>query len=383
MANNLAYIAPIRLTKIVQYIVDQREQPGELLWANRLPVVPVNDKEFFARYINRVKIADHIPLNSRARTYKNGHLRIESTELAKIKFGTDWDEEQLADLAAWSAANSGVQGADQLADFLTTNAEILRTGTKQRINYMATGMVLDSYTYHDPNGIQIAQATFGMPSDLKVLVSVFWTDHAASNPFTDMLLHVYKARVRYGVTYDRVTMGQPLFREIIANTNYADLAKPYMPINISAGATNIPQTDIAFHSNLFRAITGLTVEFDDSRYWDQRPDGSVCSFRNQPLNRVIFSVSAWDNTARLGDIGNGIVDETRVSAYTNGNVLGGPLPSNSRGPISYVTGELDPPGLQQWIVQKCWPRRGELYSTSVMKAAADSSTDNISFISPF
>lgn len=380
--NRLAYIAPVRLTKIVNFVIDQRERPGELKWINRLRLVPVSDKEFSARYINRVKIADHISLNARARVYKGGRLKIESTELGKIKFGTAWDEEELNDIDAWSAANQGVPGADMLANFLNNNAEMLRLGVLQRLNYMATGMAMDSYTYHDPNGIQMANVTFGMPSNLKVLVSVYWTDHAASNPFKDMMDFNYLVSVIYGFRYDRVTMSEALFREIIQNTNYETYSKPYMPVNISA-VTNVPNTAIGFHQDRFRDITGLSVEFDDSRYFDERPDGSRYSFRNQAANRVIFSVTGWDNTAQLGDMGNGIVQESRVSGYTNGNVLGGPLPANARGPLSYVTAELDPPGLQQWIVMRAWPRKGELYSTAVMKAASDTFSDNIALIDPY
>lgn len=380
--NRLAYIAPVRLTEIVQYIVDQRELPGKRLWWDRLPLVPVNSNDLKARFINRVRIADQIPLNARAKVYKGGHLRVESTEIAKIKYGTAWDEEEIKDLEAWSAQNSGVPGATMLTNFLVDNGENLAQGVFDRINYMSTGMALDSYTYHDENGIQMAGVTFGMPSDLKVLVSVYWTDHTNSVPFTDILNFLYRIEIQYGVRYNRITMSQPLFREIIANDNYEDLAKPYLPFYLSP-QTNIPATDIEFHRNLVGRILGLEIEFDDTRYWKQWANGSESSFRNMPINRVIFSMREWDNTRRLGDVGNAIVNESLIAEYTNGNVLGGPLPQRARGPISYVTGEIDPPGLQQWIVMNCWPRKGELYSTATMKAASDTFTDGISFISPF
>lgn len=188
------------------------------------------------------------------------------------------------------------------------------------------------------------------------------------------------ASVRYGKVFNRATMSSAAFNYLVAQTAFQNRAKAaFFPAAV--GAT-MPIQAMAQMRPIVEALTGLSIEIYDSRYYQQATDGTYANGSFLPVNKVILSNTADDNKRAVTDFASGVVTETLVGQMANTNAIGG-LPGPSRGPISYCTvpGDLNPPNLTAWGVARGFPRKKQLQAHSVLTVGSFS--DPIPTTPPF
>lgn len=355
-------IQALRLTAIIQQLVDVRTLPGELRFLNRTPIVEASDDEILARYTGYVQIADLVSDDAQAVTYSAGKFQFESTTIPNIKHGINLTQQQINQLGAIAGLPAGVDRVG-VFDWLNRNTDSLLLGIRQRMNALICAMQIDGLDY-DRLGIKLTNVSWGMPSDLKITVATPWTDAANATPVNDCLGFKLYARTRYGKEYNRLTMSTTAFQYMIATTEFQNKARTFLAPNVSF--VNLSLSNIEQQQALAQNVLGMTIEFEDARYWSQGPDGKRTSHRYQPINKVIFSNSGDDNRADVMDFGNAITTESIVSGIVGGMV--GNLGGAQRGPVSYVTApeNLNPPTLTQWAVARGFPRKLQLEATAVM-----------------
>lgn len=360
-------LTALRLTGIMREFQDVRLLPRELLFLNRTAVVDATDGEIMAYYTGRVQIADLVADDAQAVTYNNGTFRFETTTVPNLKLGINYTQEQINQLQA-IMSNSGIAN-DQVGvlSWMTTNIEALLLGIRQRMEALLVAEAIDALNYNRL-GIVITNGSWGMPADLKVTVSNFWTDTANATPVNDVQGLRLVAQQRYGKTYNRLTMSLQAFRYMIATAEYQAKARTYLAPNVSF--SNLATANIDQQKQLAQSVLGVEViEFYDSRFWSQSPDGVVQSYRFLPINQIVFSNTDDDNSAASNDFANAIVTESIVAslgATAMVGVFGGP----QRGPVSFATVPpmLNPPNVTQWGVARGFPRRHDRAHTAVLTA---------------
>lgn len=368
MAPNLQILQAVRVNAIMRALQDTRELPGDLVALSRTPIVPASDGEIMARFTGRVLIADLVADDQKAAVYSAGKFTLETSGAPNLKHGQMLTQEQLKQLEAISSTN--VQ--DDTGFFTDTENSIvdaLLLGVRQRMEAICVARWIDGFSYNRL-GIRMENVTWGMPADLKVTLEVPITDHANCKIVTYILNLIRLAQVRYGIRYDRLTMSLAAFNEMIACDEFATKARMYLAPNVSFVNLNTQNTEDM--KTLAQRVLGLAeIELYDSRYWSEDESGAIVSEPFLPINKFVFSARANDNSRQVADFANGIPTEVTVANLLGAGAGGmiGTLPRNTRGPISYVTGELNPPQVTYWGVGRGWSRKHMLQETAVMTVA--------------
>jgi hypothetical protein len=377
MANNVFNVA--RVNKVMRAIQDVRELPQELVFLNRTPSVPALDGEIMARFVGRVLIADLVADDARAVTYSSGKFNFETSAAPNLKLGVNMTQEMLNQIAMLQAAGRSIDDPDGvLSRWEQRTIDSILLGIRQRQEALIVAMWADGLSY-DRLGIKMTNVTWGMPADLKVTPATPWTTAATATPVTDIQVLIEVGRVRYGVTFDRVTMSLAAFRAMIATTEFQEKAKLFIPPQVTFASLPVQNNEAM--KNLATNVLGVKeIEIYDSRYWAQAPDGTLSSNRYLPINKVLLSSMSNDNDPMAMDWANGVVTESIVSSILKGKIFGdfgGP----TEGPASYVTGEHNPPSLTYWGVARGFPRKHLLQSTAVLTVGT--LTETISVGEPF
>lgn len=356
----------LRLTTIMQQLQDTRLVPAPLRFLSRTPITPATDGEIMARFTGYVQIADLVADDAMAVTYSHGKLTFESATVPNLKVGINLTQEQLNQLLA--IAGAAPVGADMVGlgtNWVMRNNDALLLGIRQRMEALIVACAIDGFSYNRL-GIIMSNVTWGMPADLKVTVSVAWTDAANATPVNDIWAIKLTASTRYGKEYNRLTMSTPAFRLMIATTEFQNKARTFLAPN--ASYVNLSLADLDTQRKLAQNVLGMEIELYDSRYWSQNPDGTRVSAPYLPINKIIFSNTGDDNNAAVMDFANGITTESVVSGLGAAPGMIGSLGGAQRGPIAYVVPNptLNPPTLTQWGVARGFPRKGELEATAVL-----------------
>ncbi len=371
----------VRVNRIMQALQDVRELPQELLFSSRIPDVPAADAEIMVRFIGRVQIADLVADDQRAVIYSNGKMSFESTTIPNLKHGRMMTQEMLNQLNA-IMANGGIENDLGLfSNYENRTIDELLLGINQRKEALKIAMLLDGFSYNRL-GIIMNNVSWGMPSDLKITTAVPWTDPVNGTPIVDILLAVRTALVRYGQTFDRMTMSLSALNYMTQTQDFLSRARLYLPQGVGIGANAIQLQNTEFIKNLAGSILGMKIETYDARFWSQAPDGTLASTPFLPINKVLLTSEADDGNPMAWDFANGIVTETVVSDLAPTNIIGrfgGPM----RGPVAYATAtsDLNPPNITYWGVARGFPRKHRLQSSAVLTVGAY--TDTIPVGLPF
>lgn len=373
MPDNIQLLSAARVNTVMSSLQDQRGIPQRLRFLSRTPVVPATEGEIMARFMGQILIADLIADGQRAGIYSGGKMYLESFGVPNLKLGQALNQEQLNQL---NALASGIDIQDNL--FPTTEARILdnlRTGVQFRMEFLLVAAMLGSLSSYDRLGIKLSNVNFGMPSDLQITPTNEWTDTGSATPVADILVAKRLGQIKYGIVYDRLTIGLAGFNAMIATTEFQNKSRTYLAPNVSF--TNLNAADTEFQKNLATNVLGLKeIELYDDRYWQEQTDGSLRSFPFWPINKAMLSSTSMDNDASVLDFANGVVTEAIVS-NVGGSKIQGQLPANARGPVAYTTAEDNPPSISYWGVGRGFPRRHYQQATAVLTIAPETGAGSI------
>jgi len=372
----------VRVSKIFRALQDARDLPGELLFLGRTASVPAVDEEIMGRFVGRVQIADIIADDERANIYQTGKFAFESVQIPNLKHGVGLTQAMLNQLSSLDA--SAVTDEDGIfRNWERRTLDSLLTGVRQREEAIIMGMLLDSFSY-DRLGIKMSNVSWGMPSDLKVTASPTWDTPLTAHPVDDILNLKRLAQVRYGQIFNRMTMSLAAFTYMIATTQFQTYIKNLGIFGNNFTEALVPQANTQLMQKLAAQILGLDViEFYDSRYWSQAPNGDTTSAPFLPITKVLFTNTAEDNNSNVRDWANGVVTESIVQGLVP-NSVNGNFSGPTRGPVAYVTAasaNLNPPGVTYWSVARGFSRKHRVESSAVITAGAF--TDPIPVSDPF
>lgn len=373
-----------RINAIVQALADVRELPGQLLFSRRVPEVPATDAEILARFIQYWHIADIIADDQRAGVYNSGKLQYEVTNIPNIKHGTNLTQEFLNQLLAISANGGLINDNGYFSDYENRMVDGLIFGVRQRKEALIIAMNLDSASYNRL-GIQ-TNASWGMPSDLKITASPAWTSPGTATPVSDILTAKRYAAVRYGDQYNRVTMSTADFIAMTGTTEFSNRARFVLAPGLSAAV--LPTMNIADMKELAMRILGVgDIVLYDYRAWQHNADGTFTAAALLPIGNVILDDASYDGDTQVWDVANSIVTESVVGSLVgnqngSGGIMGG-FGGPTRGPVGYATApaDLNPPNVTYWAVQRAFPRKRRLSANAVIYTGVTS--DPIPFTVPF
>lgn len=330
----------------------------------RTPDVDTENDELFGTYSGQVWAADIIVDDQEAVIHEGGGLEtFRAGMVPKVKHGARVGESMIRRLNALADKVTIADGdADLITGWENNLANRLVEGIRMRKNKLSCAMMLDLVSY-DRLGVKIdTGSTWGMPAELKKVSAIEWASNAAgttanttAKPITDIRA-VLDSAAALGQTYDRVTMARSTFNLIPQTTEFQDMAKFLYRFDIPAGT--LDTTNVRVMVDLFRAMTGLELEIDDSTINERGSDGRRIVSRVLPKDFVLFSNSADDGNTNVFDYSNGTVIESLVAPLGNAAIneaIGG----EQRGPFAFynVPHDLNPPALVAWAVQVGWPRK--------------------------
>jgi hypothetical protein len=378
-------LSVVRVNRVMQALQDKRVLDPNLIFLKRTPVVPAAEGEIMARWLDTTYIADIITKDAKTPLYESGRYALESSEICKLKSGTNFMEEDLFKILGMAGNNA------TMADQMGLGRQVVRRtldsrlrGIRHRMEQMIVSMWIDTFNY-DRAGIKILSLTFGMPSDLKVTPAIPWSTAASATPIDDIEAVKLVADQRYGQVFDRITMSTTVFRAMIATTEFQTKAKLFIPPQLGGSYSSFIMADLGRQRNMAEMILNMSIELYDARYWSRGSEGVRASVRFMPIEKVILSNSANDGNSEVMDFGNGIVLETMLSAMlpnTGTTGMIGQFPEPQRGPVGYCTvpNDLDPPGITCYGVARGFPRKHILQSTACLTVGTFTETISVSDI---
>ncbi len=356
MAAGLDVLASVNITRVAQQIVDVTTLPQPLLWLNRTAKIQAGDDEITARLKFNIYAADIITEDAQALTRDSGQVSFETNQIAKIKHGFNITESQAKTLMKIEKHQGSKVEEFTFAGYIARNTAALIKGIQQREEGMLIGMLLDGYTY-DRLGMKVS-GSYGMPSDLKITPSTADWDSTSGTPISDMIgVKAYALRT-YGEVYDRVTMSYQALQYIIETTEFKSIFKA-LNFFFSVDSAAIPTTDPLHYSSVVGRMIGMDIEIYEGRFREYAADGTENSTtRFQPEEKVIFTNKADDNSSSGWDFAQGEIIESLFANFGNTNVIGGRV-LEGYGPVAYtvINGNLNPPSLTVWAVDRGAPRK--------------------------
>lgn len=366
----------VRLNAVMNALIDPRQLPGQFEFSRRVPTVRATDNEITARFVQYPQVADLIADDQRAVVYTTGKFQLSTSRVPNLKIGANMTQTALNQLLMINS-NPGVADVDFFRDWESNTIFNLRLGLQQRVELLNIAMMCDSFVY-DRLGLKV-NASWGMPSDLKVTPATAW-DNIAATPISDILTARRLAQVKYGRIFNRLTMSLAAFNYMTATTEFQNRAKAFLPVGMALGV-NYPTEATDDMLRLAERIfgNGIRIVLYDAMYWSQNELGVTSMFSFLPITKVIFDSSANDNNRQVWDLANTQVTEALVASL-NGRPIAA---QNAVGPLTYTTSveNLNPPQITYWSVQRCFPRKHDLYSNMVFTVGSFS--DPIPSVVPF
>jgi hypothetical protein len=371
------FLNSVRLQRIIETAAPILERERPLLYLDRLTSVDALDDQIFGRFTSRLFAADIIADGQKAVVYEGGKVELVLNTLPNIKVGQNLDQTTLNLLNRLMEAPRA-QEEDALFDWELRFGETLVQGVREQENFMAACMMIDDFDY-DRWGVQLANATWGMPSNLKVTVSPAWsldagvTSNAANaRPIRDVLALSEVDAANYGLgPFDRITMSSTAFFRMVETDEFRNRANLFSGVNFALAAGYLATEDRTRMADLAGRILNMDIVIDDKTIRRQAADGTMSTSRVLPANKVLLDRKS--NGPREWDWGNGVVTESIVSSLIGAPVLG-ESPARldlggAYGPLGYYTAQspdLNPPGVNGWAVARGFPRKYVFESSAVL-----------------
>jgi hypothetical protein len=362
------FLSSARLNRIVGTLAAELEIKRPLIWLERLPLVPADDDELTGRFTGKILAADIIADDQKAVVNENLTLELITNVIPNVKHGERIGQKLLNRLQRLKEGTLAVtSGENRLKDWEMQIAENIILGIRWRLNAMACAMMMDTFTYNR-FGVQIAGATWGMPSDLKVTVATAWgANPTTADPLGDILAIDQTARLKYGIEFDTVTMGTLDFREMTATTSFANRASLILQAHFLTGPNALLTRADPQMKQLAQQILGKEIVLDDAVYNERANDGTITTTKVLPRYKVVLSRSSDHGNAQAYDMANGTPTEATVADMIGSAPAG--LGREQYGPVAYYTPQaedLNPPGIVAWGVARCFPRKFIPEATAVL-----------------
>jgi hypothetical protein len=364
----------LRFNRIIGRLAAELDIVRPLNFLDRLPLVPAFDDELVGRFTGKIIAADIIADDQKAVVQESMTMDIVSHSAPNVKIGERVGQKMLNRLQQWqNGLFASVQGEDRLKEWDMQLAENLMLGVRERMNAMAAGMFMDSFSY-GRFGVNIQNATWGMPSAFKITTSNAWSNASAGTPISDILTIDESTRLQFGIVFDNLDMSTANFIQMIATTEFAN--KATLMVGSAAAFLLTPAAlrtaAVPEMKQLAERILGKTIVLDDTTYYEKNNDGSMTHQRAIPNNTVILSRKEDWGKGRAYDFGNGTVTESLVGDLMGGPsaVIGGWPGGSQYGPIGYLTQgstDLNPPSVNAWAVARAFPRKYIPESSGVLK----------------
>lgn len=361
------FLAQDRIQSITETLADERNYPATLRYLTRTKVKPALDSELFATTRPRVVIADIIGKNDKAPMRTRGAVQIQRHDLPVSKHGQKFDREELRLMRRVANGLGNRTDASMLRTKVTDHMADLVQGVRLSMNWMVARMLQDDFAW-DKNGV-IFNATFGMPSDLKITLTGGdrWSEPTTATPVADIHGLQRTARIKYGITLDRLTLSQQAFDYMVATDEFQKLAFTLMQMGGPTSNVLLPLTNNDMMIPLAQRVIGnglKSIEIDDDTFAEEHNDGTITDNRYLAENRVILDSAANDGSGNWHDLANAEVDEAYEEMVPSmiGEPVGGPF-----GPFGFVTAsdpEGNPPGMKAWAVGIFFPRKHRAASSA-------------------
>lgn len=358
--------------EVIQGVIDElydiNQIPQPLIWMSRIPTVPALDGEIIARYTGQIFAADLIMDDQKAVVRSMNPFRLQQTAIPNIKHGVHINQEMMNVLLRIEAQTANRREYGVFEDYVARLTLEMRDGVLAREEALVVAMLCDSFSYNRM-GVVVNNATWGMPSDLKVTPSHLWTDAVNATPIADILAVKRVAEEHYGYIYDRVTMSLTAFYQMIATAEFQSKARLYSQL-VNMDTQNFPTNDTLMARQLaVRVLEGMELEFYNRQVWIESVDGSKAPTRYLPINKVLLTSREADNNRLIYDFANGEVFETQPGMVP---LMIGGFDGPRDGPVAYATAadpHGNPPGKIIWGVGRGFPRKHHLASSACLTIA--------------
>lgn len=363
-------LSVLRVSKLMKALSDERDLTKAYRFLPRTPIVPAEEGEIMARWIDRPQIADLVTDDAKASTYTSGKFTLETTEVPNLKVGRNFSQSQIM---AMRRVNMGVAMAE---DKDGVKSAMFNIGAKNvesihsRMEHLCTCMRTDRFSYNR-GGLVIPNLSWGMPIQINTVAGTPWyANPSTATPIDNMLAVKLVEQTIFGIEFDRVSMSTAAFRAAVATTEFQNKAKVQLRSDI--GYTNLSLYNLNQQRGFMETVLGMNIELYDQQFWSQDGTGNQApTGPYQPANLVIFEHSAFDGDRNVWDFANGVVTESIVSAWAGGAMGGvdgmiGSFDGGTRGPTGYATIGHNPPKIDFWGVARGFPRKHLLQASGVL-----------------
>ena len=361
MPQGLELLQTPRVTAILQELESQIDIPQDLIFLNRAAVRDATDGDILGRFRGDVFISDIIAEDSVALIKGGETYSTQTYSVPKIKHGARINEEMVNLLLRLERGAALDFERLTLRGRITDNLERILLGIRQRLNQILAAMHVGEFNYSQ-GGVIMTGVTWGQLSDLQFDPAVDWTtaNAATMTPILDISTALRYALEEYGVTFNRITLSMTVLNAILGSDEFVEKAQLYALTTFPAGTFPLlnelgPQISL-LTTILNSGGQNLQIVVEDSRYKDQRPDGSTQRARFWPENKVLIDNTSNDNNPAVYYLGRAIVPETVVSSVAEVGGMQGRFAGPQRGPVAWVEApSLNPPNILMWGVDKAWP----------------------------
>lgn len=367
---NSRFINSVRLQRVTQVLVNQREMQQPLTFLNRTRVENnVDDDEMRGEWTGRIFAADIITNDARAVIVEGGMVEFNTNTIPNLKIGRYANQDMIDRLSRMEQGAIVPGDVPAVRGWYNRMADANIEGIRIRENALICGMLLDSVVY-DKLGVKISGG-FGMPADLKFNPLTPFTD-PTSNPITFIQNAKKYAKITYGEEYNRLDMSQTLFDFIISSDEFKAKAPMYIQQTvlmvgpIPDAALNIADTELM--QNILGRILKMTINIEDNFYYVQNTDGTRTQSRYLPINVILLSDTRDDNSPNGFDLARGVPTEARLAAIVGAQNFS--ATGEVSGPLSYfyAPDNFDPPNLVAYAVDRAFPRKHRKTATARINA---------------
>lgn len=368
-----------RVNGIMQGLQDPRLLPQPMIWNDRIPDVPADESEIMARFNGTMMIADLIADDAKAGIYSMGAFSFYSGSVPNLKIGVGMNQAMINVLGRLKQFYDNPNDLGVFSDWQGRAILNALYAVQLRKETLKLAMVMDDFSY-DRLGIKMTGVTWGMPSALKITVSVDWSSTSAT-PISDIQAARRTARITRGKNLSRATMTTVALQYAAATTEFQTQVKNvFLAASLGGPTPSIPlQSDAVIKLLMEKIIGGVdgafVIEIDDRHIETTNSAGLTTVSAIMPVNRVVLTDPADDGNSNIWDFAQGIVTESVISGFLPVTPLG-PI-SGGRGPIGYVTATdlaANPPGIVHWAVDRGFPRRHQLQCSACLTVGSFSDT---------